>query len=193
MKKRNTDRVKRPVLSAKLQLWENTSKLAGTNTPAVFVVIPEPVMPRCKPATVTPISPLNKYGEVLTPPCLDSQAGSPDSRAALRRTYQHRPPYRNAARLTRPRTPPWPGVCVHVHSEISVSASNTHWRNCKHTEFNSSRSWWHFLFELILLTIFWSCVYIEWTFGLQKHLIVATGLNEQTPSMKIRWCCVYRK
>lgn len=98
-KKRNTDRVKRPVLSAKLRLWENTSKLSGTTLRQCLLSFRSQLclaLLRCNPVAVTPISALNKYSEVLTPPCLDSQAGSPDSRAALRRTYQHRPPYRNA-------------------------------------------------------------------------------------------------
>lgn len=110
-KKRNTDRVKRPVLSTKPRLWENTSKLAATTLGLCLLSFRSQLclaLLRCNPAAVTPISALNKYSEVLTLPCLDSQAGSPDSRAAPRRTYQHKPPYRNAAaaRLTRPWTPP---------------------------------------------------------------------------------------
>ena len=128
-KKRNTDRVKRPVLSAKLRLWENTSKLSRTTLRQCLLSFRSQLclaLLRCNPVVVTPISALSKYSEVLTPPCLDSQAGSPDSRAALRRTYQHRPPYRNAGSRGPFDSAADPTVtrcvcvcvcvCVHVHS-----------------------------------------------------------------------------
>lgn len=145
----NTDWVKRPVLSAEPRLWENHQQISRNNTvrPCLLSFRSQLCLAllRCNPAAVTPISPLNKYGEVLTPPCLDSQAGSPDSRAAPRRTYQHRPPYRNAAaaRLTRPRTPPWPRVCerVCVCERENVQSSKSKLLSLTHNTLTSSEAY----------------------------------------------------
>lgn len=105
---------------------ENTSKLAGTTHGRCLLSFRSQLclaLFRCNPATVTPIAPLNKYSEVLTLPCLDSQAGSPDSRAARRRTYQHRPRCRNAAAATDPTVTFYVCVfkCIFTWSCVSVS------------------------------------------------------------------------
>ncbi|CAB1447177.1 unnamed protein product [Pleuronectes platessa] len=96
-----------PISSSPLSLGfrGDTSKLAGTTEPLCLLSFRSQlclVLLRCSTAAVTPISALNQYAEVPTPPCLDSQAGSPDSRTALRRSYHHKPPYRNAAEATDP-------------------------------------------------------------------------------------------
>lgn len=137
IKKWNTDRVKRLVSSTNPWIWENTSKLAGTTLRLCLLSFRSQlclVLPRCNPAAVTPISVLNKCCEVLTPPCLDSQAGSPDSRTALRRTYQHKPPYRNAAEAWSTQ-PAWPKVWVCIRWICFCLWHKTHSTDSKQCKF----------------------------------------------------------